>query len=316
MAAALAIFVAGIPVDPLLPGGPGVLRGHTDAVTALAYSGDGALLASAGRDGSIRVWSAFEGTPQAKIGVQKTQINALAFGLDNAWVAAGDVELKIVLVDLATGGVKKTFAFPDAVLELAVSPNGAMLVAVGPSGNAVAYDTASGAQLKGLKLRGRSVRFSGDGTSLALGLPGGGIELVDVKTGKITKKIATGAHAPMVTLSREGTLAATWNAKDRSIHLWNTAKGKAAGELAMPKSKEVFEDAGPGTLTSLAMTGDGAMLIGAYGDRRVRVWNVAKKRVIATFPLERQGVVAVNPDGKSFAVADGTLIKVWPLPAF
>ncbi len=315
MAAALTVFAAAIPVDPLLPGGPGVLRGHADAVTALAYSGDGALIASAGRDGSIRVWNAFDGSPQATIGAQKTQINAVAFGLDNAWVAAGNVELKIVVIDLVTGGVKKTIAFPDVVLELAVSPNGAMLVAAGPSGNAVAYDTASGAPLKALRLRGRSVRFSGDGKWLALGLPGGGIELVDVKTGKVTKKIATGNHAPMLTLSREGALAATWNAKERSIHLWTTAKGKAAGELMVPKNKEAFEDALPGTLTSLAMTRDAAVLIGAYADHRVRVWNVAKKRVIATFSIERQGVVAVSPDGKSFAVSDGTLIKVWPLPA-
>src|SRR5579871_858747 len=33
------------------------LKGHTDAVTALAFSTDRCLLASASRDGSARVWT-------------------------------------------------------------------------------------------------------------------------------------------------------------------------------------------------------------------------------------------------------------------
>ena len=37
-------------------------EGHADSVSALGFSADGTLLASAGLDGTVRVWSATDGS--------------------------------------------------------------------------------------------------------------------------------------------------------------------------------------------------------------------------------------------------------------
>jgi len=308
----LALALAAVPVDSLVPGSPGVMRGHTDAITAVAYSPDGGSLVSAGRDGSLRFWSLADGKEHGSIAAQRSQVNALAFSPDGTLVAAGNVELQVRLLEVATGAAKQVLAFPDAVLELAFSPDGNVLAVVGPSGTAMLFSVSDGKQL-GVRLRGRSVRFSADGKTLALGEPGGGITLVDPRDGKVKRRIATAGHQPMLTFSADGSLLATWSPKERDIRLWSGASGKTLGVLAVPAAKDPFEDARADTLTALAMTGDGAFVVSTSVDRQLRVWDVKKKRVVTSYPLERQGVIALSPDGTQIAVGDSAQLKVWPL---
>lgn len=308
----LALSLAAVPVDPLVPGQPGVMRGHTDAITAVAYSPDGGSLLSAGRDGSLRFWSLSDGKETASLPALKSQVNAVAFSPDGRLVAVGNVELQVRLLEVATGAQKQVLAFPDAVLELAFSPDGAVLAVAGPSGTVMLF-TVSDGKPQSLKLRGRSLCFSADGKTLALGEPGGGITLVDPRDGKVKRRIATPGHQPMLTLSADGALLATWSSKEREIHLWSGITGKALGVLALPAAKDPFEDARPETLTSLAMTRDGAWVVSASADRQLRVWDVKRRKVTVSYPLERQGVLALSPDGAQVAVGDSAQLKVWPL---
>ncbi len=312
MAALLTVLLAALPTDPLVPGAPGLLSGHRDTVTALAYSADGQWLATASRDTSIRIWNASTGAQTASIATDRTQINALAFSPDGTLLATGNVELQIRLLDVATGAVKRVIAYPDSVLELVFSPDGARLVAAGPTGTVGVYSVADGKPVL-TGLRGQSVRFSGDGGTLALGQVAGGITLVDAKTGKAKKTIATTGHSPTLTMSTDAKLLATWNAKERGIRLWSGVTLKSLGELASPKPKDAADLATADTITSLAMTGDGALVVSAAATKVIRVWSTATQKVVGLHPLEHHGIVVVSPDGKTVAVADGTRIKVWAL---
>jgi WD40 repeat protein len=138
--------------------------------------------------------------------------------------------------------------------------------------------------------------------------------LVDARTGKVAKTVATPGHSPMVTMTADGSLLATWNAKDRAIHLWSTGTGQSRGVLLMPAPKDRFEEAALDTIRSLALTRDGAYAVCSTADRRLRVWNVATKTVIASYGLDHGGPVAISADGHRLAVADGSTIKLWPLP--
>ncbi len=307
------MLLAALPVDPLMPGGPAVLRGHTDAVTALAFSPDGGSLASASRDTSIRFWSLETGAQKSALGGDKAATNAIAFSPDGKTLATGTVELQVRLLDLATGGVKKTFAFPDSVLELSFSPDGTLLAVSGPSGLTMLFTVADG-KARPFNLRGRSAKFSGDGKTVALGLPGGGVDLADPTTGKLKKSIATPNHAPMVTFSADGSTLATWSPKDRAIHLWSAVTGKPLGELAPPAVKDPFENAPVATLAGLLLSANGTLAVSLGADLRLRVWDVAKKTLRVTYPVDRLGALALSPDASLVAVADGAQIKVWPLP--
>ncbi len=311
MSSLLLALLVSLPVDPLAPGRPSVLRGHTDAVTALAFSPDGGTLASASRDASIRLWSLESGAEKSAIAGDKSATNAIAFSPDGTTLATGTVELQVRLLDLTTGAIKRVIAFPDAVMELAFSPDGTLVVVSGPSGLTTLFTVADGKQ-RPFNLRGRSAKFSGDGKTLALGLPGGGITLVDSATGKTKKSIATPNHAPMITFSADGKTLATWSAKDRAIRLWSAVTGKSLGALSLPAAKDPFENAPPTTLSALALSASGALAVSVSADLHLRVWDVEKKSVLVTYPLEREGAVALSPDASQVAVADGAQIKIWP----
>src|SRR5262249_14926650 len=66
----------------------GVLRGHTQAVVALAVSADGALAASAA-DRTVRVWDLKTGKPFCSLGELAAPAESLAFSPDGRRLLAG-----------------------------------------------------------------------------------------------------------------------------------------------------------------------------------------------------------------------------------
>lgn len=78
---------------------------HTDWVTAVAYSPDGAYVASADRAGGIVVWEAATGAESITLPGHKTAVNALAF-LPGLLASAGQ-DGTVVLWDVAEGKERK-----------------------------------------------------------------------------------------------------------------------------------------------------------------------------------------------------------------
>ena len=81
------------------------IKKHTDWVTALAYSADGAYVASADRAGGITVWESASGSEALTLPGHKTAVNALAF-LPGLLVSAGQ-DGTVVLWDIAEGKERK-----------------------------------------------------------------------------------------------------------------------------------------------------------------------------------------------------------------
>lgn len=146
----------------------------------LAFSPDGALLASAHWPGIIRLWYTADGTLVRTIGTltgSTAWVKSLQFSPDGAVLAAGDVNGAISLYNVANGTLLATFGGTEqltthtwGVTRLAFSPDGALLAATDPENwNTHIWRVSDGALLHTFQEDTNNVNgyiFSSDGRTL------------------------------------------------------------------------------------------------------------------------------------------------------
>jgi len=101
------------------------MSGHTPAVRALAYSDDGARLASGGDDKDLRVWNPTTGALVKLISdAHGGVIRGIGFSPDGRTLASGSVEPSIKLWDSETGTLAQTIATSCVVNQMDVATSG------------------------------------------------------------------------------------------------------------------------------------------------------------------------------------------------
>ena len=158
------------------------LKGHTDSLSALAFTPNGRTLASGGDDGTIRLWEASTGTEI--LNLQSGKISALTFSMDGKILASIDKAFSIQLWDVATGDKLISIEGQnDYGNVLAFSADSKILACGGRDGTIRLWDAATGNKLSTLKGHVdwvNALAFSPDGNTLASGSTDGAIFLWNV----------------------------------------------------------------------------------------------------------------------------------------
>jgi RNA polymerase sigma factor (sigma-70 family) len=282
---------------------------HGSAVSALATSADGKVVASAGWGEAIRLWDV--ATDKQLRRLDQALVVSLALSPDGKVLAAAEHDLAIHLWDV-TGGkqLRQCWAPQGAVKAKAVvfTPDGTRLLSGDGGGIVREWDVATGKHLCALE-GGQGIdhlAVSPDGKTLAAGGSAGTISIWERATGKKLRLLPTNGSIYALAFATDGKTLASASRNERAVRLWDWTTGREVRRLEGH------------AVRSLAFGGDGKTLVagGDHADGTVRVWDWTTGKVVQRFQGEPGDCehLALAPHGRTVVVGGANhTIRLWDL---
>jgi cytochrome c len=210
-----------------------VLEGHTAPIVALAASPDGATLASASWDHTVRLWPLAGGTP--RVLDQHTQnVNGVAFSADGRALISVSYDQSVRIWPLTGAQTPTVVPMPTPLNAVAAGGDGE--IAVGGADGKVYFLAADGARVGEVTAGPRpviSIAISPDGARLAAAGIGGAVAVIDRKTRNLARTlVGPGLPVWSVAFMPDGRTLLTGGA-DNIIRRWNAATGEPVDPLLL-----------------------------------------------------------------------------------
>jgi hypothetical protein len=284
------------------------LQGHTAPVQFVAFSPDGATIASGSQDNSIILWDLATGNIKHTLEGHTSYVQSIAFSPDAATIASASDDGTVILWDAASGTNKRTLeGHSYGVCAVAFSPDGSTIVSGSHDNSIILWDATTGEMkhtLYGHTDPVYSVAFSVDGESIASGSEDATVILWDAESGQVKQTL--NGHTGSVTCVAFSPDAATIASAscDCTVILWDVVSGQIRQSL----------NGHTGNVYSVAFSPDGAIVAGAGTDSSIIIWDTATGQIKHSLKGHASYVssVAFSPDAATIvsASADKTII-VW-----
>jgi WD40 repeat protein len=258
-------------------------------------------LATAGADGTVRLWNHDTAEPLLVLRGGLSEITALAFRPDGKHIVAGAADGSVSVWNLEVSPTAPLAPAGDAVPTVVVtSRDGKLLAASGVIGGRpaiVVRELPAGTvvhTLLGHEAGVTALAFSNDGKQLVSGSADKTArvwDLTDAKFPELTRFAGHGAAVGGVAFNADATQALSGSA-DNSVKLWTVADGELVTDFA----------GHTGPVVAAVMAGNQA--VSASADGTIRVWDAAAGTVQRTIPVQTAvTALALRPDGNVVAAA-------------
>jgi WD40 repeat protein len=284
------------------------LKGHTGAITSVAFSPDGKLIASGSNDSTVRFWDLNGTSIGQPLQMPKGVLSSVAFSPDGQLVAVG-VNKTIWLWRTNSNLVNRAFqGHEKGITSVAFSPDGQLIASAGKDATVRLWDidgNSIGQPFQGHKGTVYSMAFSPNGELIASGGWDKNIYIWN-KSGDLIKKFeGHDEDINSVTFSPDGELIATGSG-DKTIRLWDI-DGNSIGQPFQGHQEAVY---------SVSFSPDGQTIVSGGADKTVRLWDVKGNSIAQPLQEYKHVVtsVAFSPDGQRIISGDNDwIVRLWDI---
>ncbi|KAG8739325.1 hypothetical protein FRC10_005783 [Ceratobasidium sp. 414] len=287
-------------------------KGHTDRIESVAYSPDGAYVASGSSGGTVRIWDACTGQPVGQpLKGHTGWVLSVAYSPDSAYIASGSEDKTVRIWDAHTGQPvgQSLNGHTGSVQSVAYSPSGAYIASGSDDWTVRIWDAHTG-QPVGLPLNGHaghvwSVAYSPDGAYIASGSNDRTVRIWDAHTGQPVGQPLDG-HTGLirsVAYSPDGGYIVS-GSEDGTVRVWDAHTGQPVGRPLNGRT----------SVLSVAYSPDGAYIVSGSGET-VRIWDAHTGQSPDQPLIRHTGLitsVAYSPDGAYIASgSSGSTVLIW-----
>jgi WD40 repeat protein/uncharacterized caspase-like protein len=265
-------------------------------ISQIKYSPDGKLIAAAGWDKNIKLWSAQTGQLINTLKGDQDGVNSIAFSPDGKLLISGgeDKTIKIWNIVEQPKLITTLTGHTDSIKAVTVSPDGELIASAGYD-KTIRLWTIQGEPLQTIErhnLAITSLAFTSDSQNLASGSWDNTVKIWSIKNqGKSSKLLHTlTGHQDGVTtigFNSNGTELASGSG-DRTIKLWNTETGELIKTLRGHTSQ----------INSLAFSNNDKSIISGESQQGLFSWNLNMDNLLERGCDRLSDYLSTNPNVK------------------
>jgi WD40 repeat protein len=244
---------------------------HEGDVTAIAFSPDGAYLATASRDTTARIWRAANGQEVTRV-AHEDEVNGVVFSSDGGSFATCSKDGTVRLWQTVDGREVLRLTNPKPATAITISPDGHFLAAIIDDNTVRVWELPGGREV---------ARLAHDDVVNAIAFR------------PDSRSIATASGYPSAHMTSGAKL-------DDNARVWE-----------LPSGREILRVAHRHNVWAVAFSSDGRYLATASNDGTAQLWDVDARREVARLTHERPvSSIAFSADGRFLATAEGGFLKV------